>query len=97
MADGPQLRRHHGRQDGADGPEADAQREVLERNYDIATQVMDLRLQHGLTQAELAELCGMGQPDISRIERGSTSQPRSPSRRLQPALDAEVRLVPKAS
>lgn len=34
------------------GPEADAQREVLERNYDIATQVMDLRLQHGLTQAE---------------------------------------------
>ena len=79
------------------GPEADAQREVLERNYDIATQVMDLRLQHGLTQAELAELCGMGQPDISRIERGSTSPTTVSLQKVAAALDAEVRLVPKAS
>jgi ribosome-binding protein aMBF1 (putative translation factor) len=53
--------------------EAKASREVFEQAYDIAVQVMELRERHGLTQAELAERCGMDQGDISRIERGSTS------------------------
>ncbi|MCU1497271.1 MAG: hypothetical protein JWM47_1224 [Acidimicrobiales bacterium] len=54
-------------------PEVVAQGEVLKQAYDIAVQVMRLRDQHGLTQAELAERCGIDQADISRIERGSTS------------------------
>lgn len=39
----------------------------------------------------------MGQPDISRIERGSTSPTTVSLQKVAAALDAEVRLVPKAS
>ncbi len=45
--------------------------------YEIAVQVIDLRQKHGLTQAQLAERCGVDQADISRIERGSSSQTRT--------------------
>ena len=53
-------------------PDSAAQREVFEKAYDIALQVIDLREKHGLTQAQLAKRCGIDQGDISRIERGST-------------------------
>ena len=74
-------------------PESAAQREVLEKAYDIALQVIDLREKHGLTQAQLAERCGVDQGDISRIERGSTSPTARTLQRIAEALDADVRLV----
>ena len=40
-------------------PESLAQREVFEKAYDIALQVIALREGHSLTQAQLAERCGM--------------------------------------
>lgn len=78
-------------------PEARAQREVFERAYEIAVQIIELREQHGLTQAELAERCGIDQGDISRIERGSTSPTARTLQRIAEALDADVRLVARAS
>ena len=78
-------------------PAADAQREVFEQAYDIALQIIDLRERHGLTQAELAERCGVDQGDISRIERGSTSPTARTLQRIAQALDADVRLVDRAS
>ena len=78
-------------------PVADAQREVFEQAYDIALQIIDLRERHSLTQAELAERCGMDQGDISRIERGSTSPTARTLQRIAQALDADVRLVDRAS
>ncbi len=48
--------------------------ETFERAYRLAMRVVDLRARHGLTQAQLAERCGMDQADISRIERGSIAQ-----------------------
>jgi DNA-binding XRE family transcriptional regulator len=78
-------------------PEALAQREVFEKAYDIALQVIDLREKHGLTQAQLAERCGIDQGDISRIERGSTSPTARTLQRIAEALDADVRLVARAS
>jgi ribosome-binding protein aMBF1 (putative translation factor) len=72
---------------------AKGQREVFERAYDIAVQIIELRERHGLTQAELAERCGMDQADISRIERGSTSPTARTLRRIAEALDADLRLV----
>lgn len=71
--------------------------EVLAEAYRIAMQVMDLREKHGLTQAELAQRCGMSQADISRIERGSTSPTARTLQRIADALDAEVRLVARTS
>ena len=78
-------------------PEAAAQREVFEKAYDIALQVIALRERHGLTQAQLAARCGVDQGDISRIERGSTSPTARTLQRIADALDADVRLVARAS
>ena len=78
-------------------PDAKVHREVFEQAYDIAMQLIELRERHGLTQAELAERCGMDQGDISRIERGSTSPTARTLQRIADALDADVRLVGRAS
>ncbi|WP_419945625.1 helix-turn-helix domain-containing protein [Candidatus Poriferisodalis sp.] len=79
------------------GSEAVEQGEVLAEAYKIAVQVMDLRGKHGLTQAQLAQRCGMSQADISRIERGSTSPTTRTLQRIADALDAEVHLVVRSS
>ena len=78
-------------------PQARPQGEVFAHAYDVAVQVIDLREKHGLSQAELAERCGMDQGDISRIERGSTSPPARTLQRIADALSADVRLVERAS
>ena len=77
--------------------DAKAQREVFEQTYDIAMQIIELRERHGLTQAELAERCGMDQGDISRIERGPISPTGRRLQRIAAALDADVRLIARAS
>ena len=76
---------------------AEASRAVFEQAYDIALQIVELRELHGFTQAELAERCGVDQGDISRIERGSTSPTARTLQRIADALDADVRLVARAS
>ncbi len=79
--------------------EASASRhaEVFEQAYAIAMQVVELRERHDLTQTQLAMRCGMDQADISRIERGSTSPTARVLQRIADALDADVRLVARAS
>lgn len=71
--------------------------EVFAQAYDIAVQVIALRQSHGLTQADLAERCGIGQADISRIECGSTSPTARTLQRIAEALDADLRLVSRVS
>ncbi len=71
--------------------------EVFEQAYRIAMQVVDLRARHGLTQAQLAERCGMDQADISRIERGSTCPTTRVLQRIADALEADLRLVERVS
>jgi ribosome-binding protein aMBF1 (putative translation factor) len=78
-------------------PEALRYRKVLEQDYDVAMQVIALREKRGLTQAELAEQCGVDQGDISRIERGETSPTTRTLHRIAVALGADVRLVERAS
>lgn len=75
------------------GSSADSQRSVLEHAYGIAMQVVALREQHNLTQAQLAERCGIDQGDISRIERGSTNPTARTLQRIAEAMDADLRLV----
>lgn len=78
-------------------PEELRQQAVFEEAYNIAMQVIELREQHGLTQAELAARCGMNQADISRIERGSTSPTVRTLQRIANALSADLRLVKRAA
>lgn len=78
-------------------PEKLQQQAVFEEAYNIAMQVIELREQHGLTQAELAARCGMNQADISRIERGSTSPTVRTLQRIANALSADLRLVKRAA
>ncbi len=73
-----------------------AQAEVFAQAYKIAMQVMDLRNKHLLTQAQLAERCGMSQADIGRIERGSTSPTARTLQRIADALEADVYLAARA-
>jgi len=47
--------------------------------------------------AQPAERCGIDRGDISRIERGSTSPTARTLQRIEKALDADVRLVARAS
>jgi len=72
-------------------PEFAAAAEALEPGYQIAR----LRIQRGLTQAQLAELVGTQQPSIARLENGSSIPSLSFLQKIAAALNAriEVRLV----
>jgi transcriptional regulator with XRE-family HTH domain len=65
--------------------------ESLEPGYQVAR----LRMQHGLTQAQLAELIGTRQPSIARLENGASAPSLSFLNKIAAALDAkiEVRFV----
>jgi DNA-binding XRE family transcriptional regulator len=65
----------------------------LEAGYQIAR----LRIQRGLTQAQLAKMVGTRQPSIARLENGSSVPSLSFLERIAAALDAriELRVVPR--
>jgi len=66
----------------------------LEPGYQIAR----LRIQRGLTQAQLAELVGTKQPAIARLESGQGTPSIAFLRRLACALGAklELRFIPES-
>ena len=74
-------------------PEFVAVARELEPGYQIAR----LRIQRGMTQAQLAELVGTRQPSIARLENGNSVPSLSFLQRIAEALDAriEVRLIPE--
>ena len=74
--------------------EAKVWKDVLGEAYDIAVQVMTLREERGLTQGQLAELSGIDQADISRIERGAANPTAKTLQRIADALDSRVALIP---
>ncbi len=65
---------------------------ALEPGYQIAR----LRIQRGLTQAQLADLVGTRQPSIARLESGQSHPSLSFLQRVAEVLQAriEVHLVP---
>ena len=74
-------------------PEFVAAANELEPGYQIAR----LRIQRGLTQAQLADMVGTRQPSIARLENGSSVPSLSFLDRIATALDAriELRVVPR--
>jgi DNA-binding XRE family transcriptional regulator len=45
----------------------------LRAHYSVASQLIELRKERGITQQQLAALSGVNQSEISRIERGSAN------------------------
>jgi predicted XRE-type DNA-binding protein len=77
-------------------PSFRAEYEALEEEFAFIRQLIELRHQKGLTQAELAEQVGTRQPSISRLEHGQLGSFEF-LRRVAEALDAqvEIQLTPK--
>ena len=65
--------------------------------YEVAQQVIRLRLARGLTQAQLAERVGTTQSSIARLESGSREPSLSFLRRVVKALGGQldVRILPE--
>jgi transcriptional regulator with XRE-family HTH domain len=71
---------------------------LSEASARIAKQLIGLRKRRGLTQAELAELAGTGQPAISRAERADyRNWSFNTLRSLAEALDARIHVSIEAS
>lgn len=65
--------------------------------YEVAQQVVRLRIARGLTQAQVAERVGTTQSSIARLESGSREPSLSFLRRVVKALGGqlELRIVPE--
>lgn len=74
-------------------PEFKAGYDALEPEFSLIKALMDARLEKGLTQKELAEMTGISQGDISRIERGTANPSIKTIQRLATALDKKVRIL----
>jgi transcriptional regulator with XRE-family HTH domain len=71
-------------------PEYEAALQELSPYEEIARQLIAFRIEHGLSQAELARRCGVSQPAIARIERGEHEPRLATLRRIAHALDADL-------
>ena len=81
----------------AEGPEAVAELEAFRLHFSLARQLAERRREQRLTQKQLAERSGIGQAEISRIERGQANPTASTLASLTRALDVDVLLVPAES
>ena len=63
------------------------------RRFDLAGQLLSLRLDAGVTQQELAARSDISQADISRYERGLGNPTRATIDALAVALGAHLELV----
>lgn len=78
----------------AEGPEAVAQLRAFELHFSLARQLGEQRRARHLTQTQLAELTGIDQAEISRIERGHSNPTAATLGALTRALGVDVTLVP---
>lgn len=76
-----------------EGPAAVAELHALRAQFAIGRQLRQLRKAHGLTQPQLAQITGIGQSEISRIERGASNPTAETLRILTEPLHARPLLV----
>jgi ribosome-binding protein aMBF1 (putative translation factor) len=80
----------------AEGPDAVAELEAFRLHFSLARQLAAQRRALHLTQKQLAEMTGIDQAEISRIERGQANPTTATLGALTRALGVDVRLVPAA-
>jgi len=74
----------------AEGPQAVAELHALQVKYRMLNQIIQARRALRLTQKELAKKAGLGQAEVSKIERGRKSPTLDTYSRLAAALNLEV-------
>lgn len=73
-------------------PEFAAAYLALEPEFQVAREVIRLRLERGLSQEELAKKAGTAQPNISRLERATINPSLQFLRKVADALGAEIEI-----
>jgi DNA-binding XRE family transcriptional regulator len=73
--------------------EFDASYAAIAQEYELIRQVVETRKKKGITQKRLAEMVGVSQQVISRLEREKHMPKLSNFIRILEALDLKVRLV----
>ena len=81
----------------AEGPAAFAELAAFDERYRLAHELMVRRRGAGLSQARLANLSGVGQSDISRIESGRANPTVGTLAAVAHALGCGIGLVPLQS
>ncbi|MGA2471828.1 MAG: helix-turn-helix domain-containing protein [Solirubrobacteraceae bacterium] len=76
------------------GDDERAQLDAAMCRFDLAGQLLLLRLAAGITQKQVAERSGISQAEVSRYERGVGNPTQSTIEALARALDAHIELVP---
>lgn len=77
----------------AGGEDAVAELAALRTRYQLARELMETRRARHLTQEQLAELSGVGQGEISKIESASANPTIATFTALTGALGAELHVV----
>jgi transcriptional regulator with XRE-family HTH domain len=62
--------------------------------HEIASQLVGLRARLGITQAEMAKIAGMTQPEIARLESGEVSARLDTLGRVLDAVGAKLEIRP---
>jgi DNA-binding phage protein len=78
----------------AEGPAAVAELAAFDERYRLAHQLMVRRRELGLTQAKLAQMTGVGQADISRMEGGRANPTVATLAAVAHALGLRLGLIP---
>ena len=65
---------------------------ALEPEFQVAREIIRLRLEQGLSQQELAQKVQTGQPNISRLERANSNPSLHFLQRIAAALDTEIEI-----
>ena len=73
-------------------PDFKAEYDSLEPEFAIVHAMIDARKNTGLTQKQLAELTGIAQGDISKIENGNANPSIRTLKRIAEAMDMKLKL-----
>jgi len=71
-------------------PEVAAARRRLQPKFELGRQILDLRLQRGWTQRELAQRAGTRQANISRLENAQLNPSVDTLQRIADALGVQL-------
>ncbi|SRR5713226_6609577 len=85
-----QLLKQIDREAKAEGPHAVAELKALQVKYRMLNQLIVARRELHLTQKQLAQRAGLGQAEVSKIERGRKSPTLETYSRLAAALNLDV-------
>lgn len=74
-------------------PEAKAEYDCLKPEFELASSLIQARIDKQLTQAELAKRAGVSQVMIARLESGSSNPTFSTLNKVASVLGKELKLV----